>query len=184
MAWRNTIEGYGRIARLLHWGMAVLVIGLLAVGLIMTGMPLNPDKLALYGWHKSIGITVLGLALVRLSWRWLNITPPLPGHTGRAQRLAANGAHCLLYVLLLAMPLSGWLMSSAAGFPVAVYGWFHMPDLVSADKELRLLSNTLHELGAYLFIALISLHIIAALYHHLIYKDSTLTRMLYGRKRD
>lgn len=161
--------------------MAVLIIGMLTVGLIMTDMPLSPDKIQLYGLHKSFGLTILGLVFLRLSWRLTSITPPLPGHMGTLQRVTAHASHLALYGLMVAMPLTGWLMSSSSGFPVSWFGLFQAPDLVSPDKSLQPILKGMHTVGAYLFIGLIAIHIMAALYHHLICKDSILTRMIKSR---
>ncbi len=168
---------YTRTAKLFHWGMALLVIGMLIVGLYMTGLEFSPEKLELYANHKSVGIIILALAVLRLIWRWTHPAPPFP-EMPRWQVFAARASHCMLYALLFMMPLLGWAMSSAAGFPVSVFGLFTLPNLLQADREAFALFKELHELSAYLFIAIISLHIAAALYHHCIRRDDTLRRMV------
>ena len=120
---RNSPQAWGRISIALHWLTAVLILGLAAVGLLMTELPTSPMKMQVYALHKSFGLTVLALTVLRLSWRLLAGSPEaLPG--GKLQSLAAKSVHGMLYVLLFAMPLSGWLYNSASGFPLR---WFGMP---------------------------------------------------------
>jgi len=132
--WKNSAARYGMVAKLFHWVMAVLVFGMLGVGLYMVDLPISPDKFKIYGWHKAFGVTVFVLVSARLVWRLVNVVPVLPSHLNRMQRFLAHGAHYLLYGALFAMPLSGWLMSSFAGFSVSFFGLFQLPDLVAADK--------------------------------------------------
>lgn len=119
---RNNAQRWGSISIGLHWLTALLIIGLAIVGLIMTELPNSPLKMQIYALHKSFGLTVLALTLLRLAWRLVAGTPDdQPG--SRLQRLAAKAVHGLMYFLLLAMPLSGWLFNSAAGFPLR---WFNL----------------------------------------------------------
>lgn len=178
MCFRNTSETYGIISKAFHWVIAVLVIALLAVGLIMADMETNPDKIKLIGLHKEFGIVVLALAALRLGWKILDVSPLMPKSVGKLAVIGAKSVHFLLYVLMFAMPVSGWMMSSAAGFPVSVFGLFTMPNLVEPNKELRHDLSELHEIFAWGLISLISLHVLAALFHHFYYKDNVLTRML------
>ena len=177
MTARNSPSSYGWVAKSLHWFMAVMILGMLAVGLYMSDMELSPQKLQLYGWHKSVGSVLLGLFFVRITWKLLN--PSVAALPAPAwQRIAAKATHSAFYALMLAMPLSGWLMSSAYGFPVSVFGLFTLPDLVSPDKEWAEVFYEAHELGMLALFALIALHVLAALKHHLFDKDATLKRML------
>ena len=178
MALRNTSDAYGSVAKSFHWLMALLVIGMLCVGLWMNGLPMGMQKLKVYGWHKSVGVTILMLAALRLAWRFRNIVPSLPLHMRWPERFAAHASHMLLYALLFAMPFSGWLMSSASGFPVSVFGWFTLPNLVQPDESLRKLFQQAHEWMAWTLIGLIALHASAALFHHFRYRDTVLKRML------
>ena len=175
---RNTLEHYGWISKALHWLMGLAIIGMLAVGLYMTGLENTPWKLQLYGWHKATGALLLGLALLRILWRVTGTSPILPVAMPAIMKLGAHGGHLALYLLMLAMPLSGWAMSSAAGFPVSVFGWFTLPDLVAADKAAHEWYETVHELAAYLLIAVLVAHVSAALYHHFWHRDNVLRRML------
>ncbi|MEQ1705258.1 MAG: cytochrome b [Rickettsiales bacterium] len=178
MCLKNTLQTYGVIAKIFHWLMAVLIIVLLAVGLIMADMENSPDKFKLIAIHKEVGIVVLFLASLRLSWKILDVSPLLPDSLGKMAKLGAKLGHFGLYVLMFAMPITGWLMSSAAGFPVSMFGFFVMPNLIAPDKEFSHDMNELHEILAWILMGLIALHIIAALLHHFYYRDNTLIRML------
>jgi len=175
---KNTSERFGWIALLLHWVMAIMIIGMLCLGLYMAGLRLSMEKLKLIGWHKEIGACVLGLVAIRLIWRLVNIIPPLPESMPMWQRLAAHASHYALYGFMFTMPVSGWLMSSAAGFPVSVFGWFTLPNLINQNEEARKLFLSIHTWLSYALIATIAAHIAAALYHHFITKDNILRRML------
>lgn len=185
MIWRNTGEEYGAVAKSFHWLIALLVIIMLGVGLYMSGLDPSPKMFQIYALHKSLGITILFLVILRLLWRLTNGVPiPLPNHKAW-EKILAKIIHSLLYLSLLAMPLSGWIMSSAKGFSVSVFNWFTLPDLVKPDDHLAELAVEFHELVAYSLIGMILLHIAGALKHHLIDRDDTLRRMLpaLGRKR-
>ena len=185
MGYRNTKNLYGSVAKTFHWLTFILIVGMLSVGYYMAGMDNSPDKFALYGTHKSIGVVVLLVVVLRLLWRSKNSPPELPLTLARLQRLAAQVTHLMLYLLMIAMPLSGWLMSSAAGFPVSVFGWFTLPDLVSSDRELFATFSNAHETIALLMIAFVLLHVAAALLHHFYYGDNVLKRMLpYSKRND
>lgn len=173
-------DRYTRTAISLHWLIALLIVGGFAVGLYMTDLKLSPEKLKLYSWHKWSGITVLALALSRTVWRASHPPPaPLPGQPAW-QLLAAQAAHLALYVLMLAIPLSGWLYSSASGYPVVYFGIkaLQLPDLVAKDKELATFLKELHETLNWTLAAVVFLHAAAALKHHLIDRDGSLRRML------
>ena len=175
---KNSGERYGWIAMGFHWVIGPAIIFMLGLGLYMDGLPLAPKKFELIGLHKSIGVTILTLALFRLLWRLRSIIPALPAHVPQWQKLTAHATHWLLYAAMFAMPLSGWAMSSAAGFPVSVFGWFTLPPLVGADPELKKLFGAAHSYIAWSLIALIVLHGAAALKHHFIDKDNVLKGML------
>jgi cytochrome b561 len=173
----NTVERYGLVAVIFHWGMAVLILVMLALGLYMEDLPLGPEKLTYYGWHKAWGTVVLGLVLLRFSWRLTQLSPPLPPSIPNWQVKAAHVGHMVLYGLMVAMPLTGWMMSSAAGFPVSVFGWFTLPNLVAPDPELKETFVEIHEYLAYIFITVIAGHIGAVVLHY-IQKEPILRRML------
>ncbi|MDD2776843.1 MAG: cytochrome b [Gallionella sp.] len=170
------ITRYTYPAMALHWLMALLIFVAFPLGIYAHELPFSPLKLQLISYHKWLGVTILGLLLLRVIWR-LTHTPPALLATNW-QRTAAHGVHGLIYALLLAIPLSGWLMSSAKGIPVVYFELWQLPDLVSKNKELGDLLKELHEGLNIGLLVLVALHIAAALKHHLIDKDSTLRRML------
>ncbi len=174
---KNTTQNYGLVAKSLHWLMAFIVIGLLILGLYMVTLPINAEKLKLYGWHKEWGILILMLVVARLIWRFSNITPPLPNHLPAWQKWAASSVHYAFYLFLFAMPLSGWMISSAAGLPVSFFGLFVLPDLVAPNKALMVLLEEIHKWLGYGLILAIVAHVGASLQHHFIYKDNILRRM-------
>ena len=175
---------YTKTAKGLHWLMAVLFFGMLGLGFYMQGLPLSPDKLKLYSWHKWVGVTVFLLALFRIAWRVTHQPPPLPGSMPRLIQIAAHAGHHMLYMLMFLIPLSGWLMSSAKGFQTVWFGILPIPDLLEKNKLLGDLLQTVHVSLNYLFIAVLIGHIGAALKHHFIDKDDILTRMLPGSGKD
>jgi len=183
MPLRNTKYTYGAVAKTFHWLIFLLIAGLVIIGFLMESMPNSPDKFKLIGLHKSIGITVLTLVSLRLIWKLANSSPLLPNTLNALEKLLAHAGHWALYALMFAMPLTGWAMSSAVGFPVSVFGWFTIPNLVSPDKALGGDLKYLHNTFAWVLIAMVSLHVLAALLHHFYYKDNVLTRMIpYGEK--
>jgi cytochrome b561 len=175
---------YDPIAKTFHWLTLLAVVGLIALGWTMVGMSLSPTKLQYYSWHKWLGMTVLMLTLLRLVWRWLRPPPPLPAAMPGWERLAAHASHYGLYLLLIAMPLTGWLMSSAGGFPVMLYGVMPLPDLVGRDKALEGVLKAAHQWESIVLIALAIVHVLAAIKHHIFDKDDVLRRMLpFGGSR-
>lgn len=173
---KNTENHYGIVAILFHWSMAILIIGLLTLGLWMVNLPIGHTKLKLYGWHKEYGFSVLILVFFRLMWRATNLTPALS--IPWWEKTAARMVHGIFYIFMFAMPLSGWLMTSAAGLPASFFGLFVLPDPISPNENARLVFREVHELVGYGLIFTILLHIIAALKHHFINKDDILRRIL------
>lgn len=161
--------------------MALMFFGMLALGFYMTGLSLSPQKLQLYSWHKWVGVTVFLLALVRLAWRLSHTPPDLPESMGRAAKRLAHAGHWVLYVVMLAIPLSGWLMSSAKGFQTVWFGVLPLPDLLSRDRELGNVLAQVHVTLNWVFIVLLAGHILAALMHQFVNKDRLLERMLPAR---
>lgn len=185
MPFRNTEAAFGAAAKLLHWTMAVLLIGLLALGVYMHELPMSPDKFELYALHKSLGVTALALALVRLGWRAVDPPPAALPSVPAVQAKLAAAAHWALYGCMVAVPLTGWLMAAASGTPV---DWFNtgllLPNLVGADNDLRVTLHGLHELFGKLLMALVAIHVGAAVKHHVFDKDLTLKRMIpFGVRR-
>lgn len=169
---------YTRTAIFLHWLVALGLIGTFALGFYMEGLPFSPSKLQLYSWHKWAGITLLLLAGLRLAWRMSHRAPEFPQAMGPVARLAAHAGHWLLYALMLAIPFSGWLMSSAQGVPVMWFGVLPLPDLVSRDAALGALLKDAHVILNYTLLVAVIGHVVAALGHHFIKKDSVMARML------
>ncbi len=174
-------ETYTRTAIGLHWAIALLIFVTFPLGLYMTELPLSPQKLKLYAYHKWIGVTVFLLAAARLAWRLTHPAPPLPASVPAWQRSASAVVHAALYALMLAIPLSGWLMSSAKGVPTVWLGLVRLPDLVARDEALGEALRGVHMgLNIALF-ALVALHVAAALKHRFIDRDEVLQRMLPSR---
>ncbi|MCH2219787.1 MAG: cytochrome b [Dechloromonas sp.] len=169
---------YTKTAKILHWLMAILLFGLLALGFYMHDLPLSPDKLKLYSWHKWAGVTAFLLVAFRLFWRVTHRPPALPESMPKIMQFAAHAGHLMLYVLMIAIPLSGWLMSSAKGFQTVYFGVLPIPDLLDKNKEVGDLLALVHKSLNLLFVAVLAGHIGAALKHHFIDKDDILTRML------
>jgi cytochrome b561 len=178
MALRNTTRRWGAVSQLLHWLIVALIIVQVTLASLADDLPAGARKLTLLARHKSFGITILGLALLRLAWRWLNPTPELPTTLKPYERALARFTHAALYVLLFAMPLSGWTMSSARGFPVSWFGLVQLPDLVPKNKTLYEALLTTHGTLACVLGAVVALHVAGALMHHFKLRDDVLRRML------
>lgn len=182
MGLRNTPERYGSVAQALHWVVVLLLAGQVTVGKIAHEMPDGFDKLVLLARHKSVGITILALAAIRLAWRLFDRPPP-PPPMPRWQRVASRATHGAFYALLFALPLTGWMMSSASNYPVSWFGLVQLPDLVAPDRDLKHLFEEIHETLAATLIVLALLHVAAALKHHFMDRDGLLQRMLPWRAR-
>jgi cytochrome b561 len=180
MTLRNTLHRWGWLSQFLHWLIVVLIVVQVTLASLADDLPPGVKKLGLLARHKSVGITILALALLRLTWRWFNPTPALPPTLKSWERSLARATHVLLYVLLFAMPLSGWTMSSARGFPVSWFGFFTLPDLVPKNKALYNALVLTHISLSYVLYAVVALHVAAALKHHFMLRDDVLRRMLPG----
>jgi cytochrome b561 len=168
---------YTPVAKVLHWLTALAVLGLLCLGLWMVGLPLGLTKLYAFAWHKWIGLTVLALTLLRWGWRALHPPPVLPTTVTAWERALAPWAHILLLLFLLALPISGWLMSSAGGVQVVWFGYLPMPDLVPRDPDLFAALRTLHHWLAWTLIGLLALHVGAVVRHDVLRRDGIFRRM-------
>ena len=171
---------YTRTAVALHWSIAGLILAALFMGWTMTGMEISPARLKLFNYHKWVGVTVLLLALFRLGWRLSHAAPPLLPMP-RWQQLAAHGGHYLLYGLLLAVPVAGWIYSNASGYPVVYLGKIPLPNLMHRNRELAGLWRDVHVTLATTLVILVVVHVLAALQHHFLHKDDTLRRMFTWR---
>ena len=179
---KNTPEHWGTVSKILHWVVVLLILLMAWIGLRMGDMPNGPDKIASYALHKSVGITILALVLARIGWRFYAGAPDgLPG-TPRWQERIASLTHLALYALLLAMPLSGWMLNSASGFPLQWFGLVNLPAITGKDQDLHELAEDIHEWLFWAMVTLVVMHAAAAFYHHLFQRDATLTRMLPARR--
>lgn len=174
----NSAPRYTGLAVSLHWLVALALVGAAAVGLYMHELPLSPTKLKIYAWHKWVGVTIFLLVAVRLLWRARHRPPPAPVAMPAWQRQIAGATHALLYVLMFAVPLSGWLMSSALGFQTVYFGFLPLPDLLAKNTDLGEFLKVLHRLLNLSLAALVLAHLGAALKHHLLDRDDVLVRML------
>lgn len=173
-------DRYSLTAIALHWLLALAIVATFAAGLYMTSLAFSPARLKLFNWHKWAGVSILALSAVRLLWRLWHRPPadlPMPAWQARAAHLA----HGLLYGLFFAVPLAGWAYSSAAGFPVVVFGVLPLPDWVPVNRELAGALKPLHHGLAYALAAVVTLHVAAALKHHFIDRNGLLARMRPGR---
>ena len=165
-----------------HWLLALALLTSFSVGLYMAGLPVSPQRLKLYNWHKWAGVTILALSALRLLWR-LTHRPPAELPAPAWQQRAAHLTHGALYVLFFAVPLVGWAYSSAAGFPVVWFGVLPLPDFVSPDKAVAAFIKPWHGALAWALAGLAVLHVAAALKHHFIDRDGLLRRMMPVRPR-
>ena len=174
----QTPSKWGGVSMFFHWLIALLIVTLATVGLIMTDMANSPTKISVFQLHKSIGITVLALAALRLVWRLAHRAPAPVAGTPRWQHLAASGTHAALYAMMFVMPISGWLFNSAANFPLKWFGLVKLPALWGPDRAVKAWALDVHVYGFYVLAVLVLLHVGAALWHHSYKKDETLVRML------
>ncbi|MEM7506896.1 MAG: cytochrome b [Pseudomonadota bacterium] len=185
----NTKTGWGLPARVLHWAMAVLILFMLGLGAYMANFVDDIyQQFELFQLHKSWGFVAFALAVLRILWRLINPAPAMPEGMSRPERVFAKAGHLALYVLIVVMPLSGWLMSSAStlqdtyGIKNMVFGLFELPDpFVPGGEDLEKLFATIHFLSAIAMTGLIVLHAAAALRHQLVQRDGLLRRMIVGK---
>jgi cytochrome b561 len=174
----NTDEGYGLVHWLIHWATAVLIAWLFYLGLTMVDLPLSPQKFQDYALHKSLGLTVLALVVARLVWRRLTPPPPLPDGMRRHEAILAKAVHHGIYVLIVLIPLTGWLYSSATASPANYFGYFTVPDLIPANETVGKVLRVVHDVAGKLLLLLLALHIVGAFKHQLVDRDDVLKRML------
>lgn len=177
MPLKGTEQSFGSVAKTLHWMMAIAIIGNGILGWIMHEMPRGMDKLNTYAMHKSIGLTVLALLLLRVCWKMFDRRPPdepMP----RWQRIAAHATHGVLYLLMLAIPLSGWFYNSLRGYPLQWFKWFNLPALAGKNEDLASIAHLAHESLFWILLGVLAAHVGGALMHHFHERDNTLLRML------
>ncbi|NHZ41902.1 cytochrome b [Massilia aquatica] len=172
-------QRYTITAIIFHWLIALLIVGAFIMGLVMTDIPgITPTKLKYYSWHKWAGVTVLALAALRLLWRLTHRAPAYPASMPAWQKGAAHGLHGVLYLLMFAVPLSGYLYTLSAGIPVVYFGLFELPIIIAADPELKPVLKGVHYWLNMGLAACVALHLAAALKHQFIDRDGVLKRML------
>lgn len=174
----NTTQRWGVLSQLAHWLIVALIVAQYVLARIAEDLPLGNDKIAALARHKSIGITLLVLAVLRLLWRWCGAVPPMPATVRPYEQTSARITHVLLYALLFLQPLTGWMMSSALNFPVSWFGLVQLPDLVSPSHPLFDVFHGAHEMLFNVLCIIALLHATAALWHHFVLKDDVLRRML------
>ena len=176
---------YSTVAILFHWALGLFIFGLFAVGVYMSDLPFSPARLKLINYHKWAGITFLALTVLRVVWRLTHRPPALPPSIAQAmptwQTRIYHATHVALYALFFIVPLIGWAYSSAAGFPVVLFGVIPLPDLLAVDKEFAKQIKELHAIAAFALMGLALLHIGAALKHQFIDRDKLINRMLPGK---
>ena len=184
MSLRSTDRQWGGVAKFFHWIMALAILVNGVWGLLMTQMTPSMSKIGVYAWHKSIGLTVLALLLLRLLWRAFDRRPrDEPGP--RWQQLAAHAVHGVLYLMVAALPLTGWWFNSLRGFPLQWFKLFNLPAIAGKDDDLAHIAHEAHELLFWALLLVLVAHVGAALKHHVFDHDNVLRRMLpFGRPRD
>jgi cytochrome b561 len=178
MTLKNTHDRWGAVSQLLHWLVVLLIATIAVIGLTMVDMNNGPSKIKIYALHKSLGLTLLTLVVLRLLWRLYAGAPKPVEGTPHWQERIASLTHWALYALMFALPISGWVFNSSSGYPLQYFGLFNLPKIAARGEDLAQLSRNLHEYGFWLLLALVLAHAAAAFYHHLFQNDATLTRML------
>lgn len=176
---RNSPTSWGAVARLFHWSMAMLLLAQMVLGIMAVAWRLSPVKINLFIWHKSLGVLILVLVLMRLAWRLLNPPPALPSMP-TWQHVASRASHGVLYLCMLALPVTGWIINSAANVPLRVFWLFPLPAITAPDRALAEAMKLVHGGLVLLFAAVLAVHIVAAFHHHFFRRDEVLTRMLFG----
>lgn len=177
---RNTVLSWGAPAKLLHWAVAALVFVQIPLGLAAVSWRLSPTKLDLFVWHKSTGMLILVLMVIRVVWRSANVAPSLPADMRPLERLAAHLSHLLLYLVLLLMPVTGWIVNSAANIPFRMFRLIPIPPIVEPNKTMADAAARVHLVLLVVLSLLLVVHIGAALQHHFLKRNDVLMRMLLG----
>ncbi len=178
----NSAERYGVVSRFLHWAMALLILAMIGVGAYMTDLAKeDPLRAQLYSMHKAVGVTILGLAVIRILWILVSRPPVMPDALQRWEVVLAKSTVGLLYLLMLATPIVGYLMTNTGGKPISYFGLLELPVLMGENHDLHEVLEEAHEFLAFTILALVSLHVAGALKHRFIDKDpdaDVLKRML------
>jgi cytochrome b561 len=179
---RNSLEAWGAPAKLFHWVMAALILAQIALGIAAANWRISPTKIELFVWHKSIGVLILVLVALRLVWRLANTTPALPSMPAW-EALAARVSHALLYALMIALPVTGWIVNSAANIPFRIFWLVPLPAIVAPDEALADQVADVHGWLSGLLAVVLVVHVAAALRHHFVKRNTVLARMLPGAGR-
>jgi len=180
---RNDTDSWGAPAKLFHWLMAALIFAQIALGLLAASWRLSPTKIELFFWHKSTGMLILALLALRLLWRLANRTPELPVGMPAWERAAARASHGLLYLLMIAQPVTGWIINSASNVPFRIFWLVPLPPIVAPDKSVADFFASVHGVLAATLAAVLVAHVGAALRHHFVKRNAVLARMLPGTRR-
>lgn len=186
MRLRDTTQSWGSVTKLLHWGVAALILALIALGWLAALAPLSPAKITLFYWHKSLGMLVLALVVLRLGWRLFNRPPALPPGLPPWEPVLARAAHAGLYLLIVLIPVSGWLLSSAAGIPFRIFWVLPLPAIAPVSSRLESLLELAHQTLFWILAVVLAAHVAAALRHRFVLHNDVLERMLPhipGKKR-
>lgn len=172
------MEKFSFTTRLLHWTITAFLLIQIPLAWYMIDLPLGPDKFAKYALHKSFGSVLFTLAVARLVWAIIGSRPQLPPNTKRYEKILAKTTQGLLYLLVIIMPISGWVMSSAANVPVTVFGVIALPNLVEPNEQLMEIMQNVHEMQSIALLSLVTFHVVAGLKHHFLDRDNVLHSML------
>jgi cytochrome b561 len=183
MALRSDATHWGSLAKFFHWTVVLLILVQATIGLVMVELPKKPNVIPVFTLHKSLGLTILLFAILRLAWRAFDARPAEPATMPHWQVVGARAGHALLYLLLFAVPLSGWLFDSASGLrPLFWWGLVHVPSLTGgANEQIKALTRDAHETLFWILAAVAAGHAAIALIHHFRDRDDVLRRMLPGR---
>lgn len=181
MGARNTESRYGWVSRLLHWAMALAIIGMLGLGTLISRMEPSLANLWLFGLHKSIGISLLVAIALRAVWHQIS-PPPAPLTDGIPvwQQFAARLVHRCMYLLLFVVPLTGWVASAATGIDVIVFGRITLPAIVPPSESLDHIFFLAHSILTKLLAGLVLVHVTGAMHRHMVHRDRSLRRMIFG----
>ena len=180
---RNTGDSWGAVAKGFHWLMAALILAQIVLGLLALNWRLSPTKIQLFVWHKSFGMLILALLALRLLWRLANATPSLPAEMPAWERAAARSSHLLLYALMVALPITGWVVNSAANIPFRIFWLIPLPSITAPDKSVADFFAGVHGVLVVLLVLVLVAHVGAALRHHFFKRNTVLVRMLPGTRR-
>jgi cytochrome b561 len=169
---------FGTVRQFFHWVITLTLLGQIPLAWYMIELPMSPDKFATYALHKSIGMTLFTLAVLRVLWALWSSRPALPDTMPRWQVYVSKFVEFMLYLLVIVMPVTGWLMSSAANTPVSVWGWLTLPDLVEPNEKLMETLKLVHETQSIALMTFAGIHVLAALKHHFVDRDNVLLSML------